>query len=1084
MKHTIAAVVAGLLILAALPTPAQAQSRLTGTVTDATGAVIIGAEVKASNVSTGLTYTAVTNATGTYVLPSLPVGEYQLICEFSGFKKVRRGGVILETGYARTLDVALEVGAVTEAVEVKAATPLLESESSSVGQLIERSAVMNMPLESHRSGSLVRLMGNVAFTSEASAEQIPVFSIAGGRGRDQTWYLDGVIDQNLTLVNHTLTMNPPAESLQEFKVEGNNSAAEFGRAGGGLILMTTRSGTNKYHGALYEFLRNDKLDARTFFSPSKAPLRYNIFGTSVGGPIVKNRTFFFFNYEGSRRRTPSTITYVVPHAPEITGDFSRRTDVKVLDPLTATQFPGNTIPASRIDPVGQAFAKLYPAPNIAINDVTGAPRSNYIVNVSDQLNQNFYTTRVDHNVSAKARVYGRYSYVEAPNIAQGAFPNQFADSRATTNANQQHNAMGSWIFNHLPNVMSEVRFVYFQKFGGPHALGTGSGKNGEFGLRGVNEDNLARVSPTGLTAIGSANQQEVNGPMTTIQVPYNLTWVKARHQIKSGFEFRHSSNYHERNNLAGGSFSFTDRATGYGLATLLLGWTTSADILDALPEQQRSDGYAVYIQDDWKVTSKLTLNLGLRWEMDTPYWEESNRQNSFDLHAINPVSGTPGIVTFAGRDGRSKYANNFDKNDFAPRFGFAYRAPWNVVVRGGYGIQYMQSYGFLGQWPTLGFGIIQTFTSPDGGFTPAFRFRDGMPLPVQESLGPGFGAVAVGATTRTSPDFLQQNFPTGYMQQWNLGIQKQLGGNMLAEVAYVGNVGHKLSSTRNASLNMIPLTNGRGPARQDQRLRPFPQFSDVLLAGPPWGNSNFNSLNLKLEKRYSNGLNFMMNYTWSKFLDDQESQQEIGGGAGDYGSGYTHTELRRLDKSLSGNDIRHRYIGSAVYDLPFGHGRAWDISNRVFEKIAGGWRTGVIAEFRDGVPYGVVEQTNHTNTFSASQRPNLVRNPDLGGGRSRSTFIAQYFDTSAFQDPGVGVFGNSPRTICCGPGLASLDFSLQKRFALTEKAGLSFRTDCYNLPNRPNFADPNLSRGNAAFGRISGTRGTARLIQFNLRLEF
>jgi len=1085
MKCTVAGFVACLLGLAAVPIAAQMQSRLTGIVTDATGSVIIGAKVEARNVSTGIASTSETNDAGSFVFPAMQVGEYEVSCQAPGFKKFKRGGVVLETSFARTVDISLEVGEVTDTIEVKADTPLLESESSSVGQLIERSAVQHMPLESRRSGSLVRLMGNVAFQSEAGQEQIPIFSMAGGRGRSQTWFLDGGIGMNVTLSNQTLTMNPPAESIQEFKVEANNYSAEFGRAGGGLIVMTTRAGTNKYHGALYEFLRNDKLDARTFFAASKAPLRYNIFGGSIGGPIVKDRTFFFFNYEGARRRTGVTISnYVVPHPSEIMGDFSRRTDLIVRDPLTGNPFPNNVIPQNRIDPVAQAFARLYPAPNTATNDVTRAPRNNFLVNVSDKLTQNYYTTRVDHNLGAKDRIYGRYSFSEAPTQASGAFPNDFADPRARSVEGEQHGGTVSWSHNHSANLISEVRFVYFRKLGLPRSLGMGSGKNGEFGLRGVNPSSLARIEPTGLTQIGSADQEEINGPIATSEIPYSMTWIKSRHQIKAGFLFRRSTYFHDRNNLTGGRFIFSDRATGDGLATLLLGWTTEAQIVDTLPLEQRSDDYAAYVQDDWKVTSRLTLNLGLRWEIDAPYWERNNRQSGFDRRAINPVSGTPGVVTFAGLDGRGKYANNFDKNDFGPRFGFAYRAPLGIVLRGGYGIQYLPPYGFIGLWPSLGFSVNQTFTSPDGGFTPAFLLRDGMPVPVQEPLGPGFGAVPLGMPTRTAPDFLQENHPTGYMQQWNLGIQRQLGGNMLAEVAYLGNVGHKLSSTRNVSLNMIPLVNGRGPARQDQALRPFPQFSDVLLANPPWGNSSYHSLNMKLEKRYSNGLNFMMNYTWSKFVDDQESVGEIGSAAGDFGDGYTHVELRHLDKSLSGNDIRNRYIGSAVYDLPLGRGRAVDIQNSVVENIAGGWRTGIIAEFRDGTPYSVVEQTNRTNTFSRSQRPNLLRNPALDDDRPRSDLVAQYFDTSAFQAPGEGIFGNAPRTICCGPGLVSLDVSVQKRFTLTEKVGLSFRTDVYNLPNRPNFADPQLNRGNVNFGRITGTRGTGRLIQFNLRLDF
>lgn len=1075
--------VACLLVIATVPSMAQLQSRLTGTVTDPGKGVVSGAKVEATNMSTRVTHSATTGETGTYVFPVLPVGEYEVRCQFSGFKRVQRAGVVLETGIVRNVDITLEVGAVSETVEVKADRPLLESESSTVGQLIERAAVLNLPLESRRSGSLVRLVGNVSFIREADFDQIPLFSLAGGRGRNQAWWLDGAIVQNTKHANPTLTINPPSEALQEFKVEINNYSAEIGRTGGGVIMMTTRAGTNQFRGALYEFFRNDKLDARSFFAPRKPPLRYNIFGGSIGGPVIRSKTFFFFNYETARRRDSGTVTYTTPHSPELSGDFSGRRDITVLDPLTNTPFQNNIIPASRIDPVGRQFAQLYPAPTIPTNDVTRAPVNNFISGVSDKLTQNFYTTRLDHNFSENNRIYARYSFVKATPRTVGVFANDFADPRASGVNSPQHSGSLSWIHNHSPHLLSEVRVVYFLRDTYVQHLGFGSGKNGEFGLRGVNPDALARVDVTGITSIGSLGQLEVEKPQS-IGIPYSATWIKSGHQIRSGFEYRYYNLNSLRRNLTGGRFNFTDRATRNGLASLLLGWTTDAGTQDSEPIVMRGDYYAAYIGDDWKVTPSLTLNIGLRWELDVPYWESTNRQSGFASSPINPVSGTPGIVTFAGRDGRGKYAHDFDKNDYAPRFGFAYRAPLGLVFRGGYGFHYTPHYGANRPRMIHGFGNNQTFESLDGGFTPAFLFRNGMPpLPPQQELGPGFGAVRVGQVPRLAPEFLLQNHKTGYMQQWNFGIQKQLGGDMVVEVAYLGNVGHKLGSTREINVNMIPLTNGRGPAVQDQRLRPYAQFSNVLLQTPPMGNSSYNALNVKVEKRYSNGLNFLMNYTWSKFLDNSESAAEIGGPTGDFGSGYTHIELLRLDKSLSGADIGRRYIGSVVYDLPFGKGRRFGIQNSILEKIAGGWTMGVITELRDGAPYGVTEQTNRTNTFSHSQRPNLLKDPTLDDSRARSERIARYFDTAAFAAPGDGVFGDAPRHLCCLPGFFSMDVSAQKRITLNEDFSLSFRTDMFNLPNRPNFGSPNLQRGNAAFGRISGAGG-ARLIQFNLRLEF
>ncbi len=360
---------------------AQTQSRLTGLVTDDSGAVVAGARVVTRNVLTGVVTESATSEAGNYQFPALIPGTYEVSVEKAGFKKALQSGITLETGITRTVDLRLTLGAVSETVEVSAQAALLESETSSVGQLIERTTVLNMPLESRRTAGLVRLLGAVTFSSETGGEQVPMFSMAGGRSQNQMWQLDGAVVQNMSLGVAQLQLNPPAESLQEFKAEMSNFSAEFGRAGGGLILMTTRSGTNQFHGAAYEFLRNQVLDTRTFFAPSKAPLRYNIFGASLGGPIRKDRTFFFANYEGARRRDGVTISnLIMPHGPERSGDFSNHRDIAVLDPSTGQPFPGNVIPGSRIDPIARQLVALYPSANLA-SDITRAPSANYAVNL-------------------------------------------------------------------------------------------------------------------------------------------------------------------------------------------------------------------------------------------------------------------------------------------------------------------------------------------------------------------------------------------------------------------------------------------------------------------------------------------------------------------------------------------------------------------------------------------------------------------------------------------------------------------------------------------------------------------------------
>jgi hypothetical protein len=1074
-----------LVALMAAAISAQVQSRLTGTVTDNTGAVIVGASVVATNLDTQVTYPARSNESGTYIINFVPPGNYELKCELEGFKSFVRKGLVLETGFTRTVDIRLELGAMAEAVTVTAETPLLESESSTVGQLIERSNVIHMPVESRRSASLIRLMGMVVYREEANTEQIPRFSMAGGRSGNQMWTLDGGTVQNMTLGVPILGLNPPAESLQEFKAEATNYSAEFGRTSGGAIMMTTRSGTNSFHGAAYEFLRNDKLDTRTFFSPGKAPLRYNIFGGSVGGPVIRDRTFFFFNYEGARRRDGRTFADSdVPHPAEIEGDFSARTDVRVLDPLTRQPFPNNIIPASRIDPIAQAFARYYPAPNITNNDVRRAPVDNFVVNVSDAVVQDFYTARVDHTFSTNDRIYGRYSLVKAYSLNAPLYPEAAADSRAQRQDNDNTSLLVSWIRNIRPTLLNELRYNYGNRLNIVRAAGTGSGLNGKIGLKGVEAQNFARINVTGLTPLGAGSHERIQTPIYTQQFVDNLTWIRGKHQIKTGFEFRYSLNKDDNNNTAGGSFTFNDRATGSGLATMLLGYTSSASIQDTDIIASRSDTYGLYVQDDWKVTPNLTLNLGLRWELDTPRWEkEDNRQSGFAFSTMNPVAGVPGVVTFSGRDGRSRYANDFDPNNFSPRFGFAWRVRPTLVIRGGYGLAYAGMYErATAAVMILGFSRNGDFTSPDGGLTPAFLFRNGMPSTEREPLGPGFGTPPPGGSPRVTADFILQDQVNSYAHQYNYTIQKELRGGMLFEAAYLGNLGHKLGGP-NLSQNMIPLVDGRGPAAQNQRLRPFPQFTDVVMLNAPVGNSSYHAMNLKLEKRYSNGLNFLMNYTWSKFLDDVQANNELGGVTN---NGYTHIERRKLDKSYSGNDIRRRYVASAVYDLPWGVRRGRPLGNAFLNAVAGDWGLGTVAEFRTGTPYGAIEQTNLSNTFSAGVRPNLLRDPAINTSRGRGEMIAGYFDVTAFQAPGAGNFGNAAREVGFGPGFVGLDGSIHKRWPIKERFNLQFRADFFNALNRPNFANPNTSRGRADFGRISSilVGSTGRRIQLGLRLEF
>lgn len=1057
----------------------QTRAEISGSVTDPSGAVIPGAQITVTNVDTAVETKTTTNAEGFYRVPLLPPGNYKLVAQKEGFSALTRLGIVLETGIKTTVNASLLLAATAETTTVTAAVPLLQAEDSSVGQFIERTTVENMPLNSRRSSSLARLSGTVVGAGGS------FFSVAGGRSRNMNWELDGTTIQRNAIDNQQIDLDPPAESLQEFKVETNNYSAEYGRSGGGFIVMTTRSGTNDFHGAGYEFLRNDKLDTRTFFSPSKAPLHYNIFGASLGGPVVKGKTFFFFNYEGSRTRTGVTsASSVVPNPPEVQGNFSNRTDLVLKDPLTGLQFPGNIIPPNRMDPIGKTIATFYPAPNAPFK-TNLAPSANYIAVVSDKSSTGFYTAKIDHDFSQSNRLSVRFVFDSVPTVAAPLWPADlaFADARSRPGLTRYTDTSGSWIHQFSPSFLNDFRFSRDTKYFFTQAIGTGSGMNGKLGLSGVDPTMMAIISVTGLTTLGSVGYRQQQ-PVNTYDLVNNVTRIAGMHQFKTGFEYRYSSLGSQSKESANGSFSFSDRTTGSGLADLLLGRVNSSSYASLDDILARRDIYGAFVQDDWKLGKTFTLNIGLRWELETPQWDKNNHESGFDPGAVNPVCNCPGTVIFAGLNGMSKYLNyKFDTNNFGPRVGFAWQAWKGAVVRGGYAIHYNSLYqsGMAGDIGGA-FASSGSFSSPDGGLTPAFLLSTGMPaIPAGEAHTPAYGAVPLGQSPRFSAAFIDPNTVAGYDQQWNFVVQKTLPDNMLLEVAYIGNVGHKISSD-SYQFNVIPLVNGQGPAKQLQSLRPFPQFSGVSRAFASWGNSSYNAMNVKVEKRYAHGLNFLMNYTWSKFLDDTEAKSELGGTGS--GLAITHPELRALNKSYSGNDIRHRYVASAVYELPFGHGRPLDVSNKVMNQIVGGWDAGVIAELRSGMPYGVREQTNLSNTYSNSVRPNLLRDPQLSSDRPRSQMVAQWFDTSAFQAPGVGIFGNGPRNLPNGPGFIGIDVSVHKVFSLTERSKLMFRTDCYNLPNRPNFSNPNVTRGSGSFGRITGVVGTGRLVQVSMRLEF
>jgi hypothetical protein len=1069
---------------------------LTGIVTDPSQARLPKVGLKLTNEATGVVLAATTNAQGEYTYPLLDSGRYRLEVEASGFQKFTRSDIVMELGRVVRLDIALQIGQVTESVEVTGAPPMIESESATLGQFIENKSIADMPLNGRRVGQMLALLGTGVYIQGDIIR--PRVAVAGGRADQQQWLLDGVNSSNIALEVSQALFNPPVEAVQEIRVHQNAYSAEFGNSSAGVVTMTTRSGSNRLTGVLYEYLRNDKLNARDYFAATKPPLRWNAFGGAVGGPVIKNRTFYFANVEFQVQRIGVVRLWTVPTELQRRGDFSdTRTAAGVLqpifDPATSrpnpanpaqtirTPFAGNVIPANRFDPVGAKIVPIYPLPNQAPSNLAGA--NNFNRNATNALNLATGTLKVDHLFSEKDRVSGRVVVHDFPTNNTPAFDEPAGDPNANDTRRRAFSYMANYIHTFSPSMLNDFRFNWQPRRFHPISLSYGQGWPTKLGLKGVNDHSFPRINAAAYVSMGLTTQERVQIPIHDTDIVNVLSLYRGKHSHRFGGEIRLSRNVDDLNSLISGQFTFGLQPTGQpgvnntgnAVASLLLGFPNSANVLDSDILDRRAKYFALFWQDDWKATQNLTINIGFRWETHTPRFDQSDRQNNFNDTIVNPVSNTLGVITFAGRDGEGRQVYNGDWNNFMPRVGLAWKpfGRQNMVVRAGYGV-------FFG--PPLpgsnnmsaGFAVASDFTTPDNGITAPFYLRDGLPGGTSRpELGPGYGAVPVGRAAVFSPEFIERNRRLGYSQQWNFSIQRDMKWNTILEISYAGNVGHKLNGP-STSVNQVPL-NQMGPGNAQSR-RPYPQFGNVISVSPFWGNSNYHALNIKIEKRFSNGLNFLGNYTYSKFIDDVVAGFEIG----QVGGGIQNYYDRRAERALSGNDVRNRFVWSAVYELPWGKGRKW-MNSGVAAAVLGGWNLGGILTFQQGSPMGLVTQVNNTNAFApGSQRVNVLRNPALPESE-RTT--ARWFDTSAVVAPAQFTFGNAGRALLTGPGLANVDLSLLKNFPFSERYNIQFRLETFNTFNRANFQEPGRALGSPQFGVISAAL-EARSLQLGLKFEF
>lgn len=1071
-------------------------AQITGRITDSSEAVVIGADTTAVNEATGVRYSGKSNETGYYTLPLLRPGSYRLIIQASGFKPVTRTGIVLELGKTARLDFVLEIGQVTESVTVTDAPPLLETESSGMGQFVESKTMLDMPINGRRIEQLVATTGTSVFLWGSR------LAVAGGRGGGTNWQVDGGTSSAPLTEGLEFKWSPPVAEVQEFRVMTNAYSAEHGLASNGTVAVTTKAGTNEFHGSAYEYLKNDKLDAKNFFASSKPPLRFNQFGFTVGGPVRRDRTFFFASTEWQRSRIPSTHIGTVPTDAFKKGDFSKLTDssgqlITIYDPTTTQSdpssasgikrlpFAGNVLPTARFDAVGAKLVSYYPSPNRAAANLAGG--NNFGGNRSEASNPYFSTWRIDHVFNDRSRVFGRFRVSQADEFMNSLYAERVADPDAYIKAQSHRNLLLNHVQNLTPSIINEAMFQFRDTKYRRGQDGLSRDWASDLGLKGVLMNQyFPVVRPQGYNGLGFSIQDEVQEPIRDYEFSNKVMWLRGTHSIKFGGEARLGQFAFVTNQYASGYLGFSPVSTGLpghalsgnSLASILLGMPRDANLRATEQMDRRVQYYGLFAQDDWRATKNLTLNIGIRWETTSPPTDANGRMSSFDPNTINPVSKTPGAVIFLGQNGRSKNPYDWNYANFGPRFGFAWRPfGWSrTVIRSAYGIFFGHAApGTVNSY--AGFSKDGSYSSVDGGLTAPFTLNSGFPaLPAGEALTEGFGAVQVGQGVRFSPQFLEGDRNTPYNQQWNFSIQRDLGWNTVVETAYIGNVGHKLEANAFVNINQVP-PDKMGPGNAQLR-RPFPQFGGIYQIRPTWGNSNYHAFNVKVEKRFSNGLNFLGNYTFSKFIDDVFAM-EYGITASSDGI-QNYYDRNKGERGLSGNDVRNRFVWSSVYETPWGVGRRW-LNKGLAAQILGGWNLGAIITLQSGFPFGVVTINDQTNAFlTGLPRMDVVGDPRLP--ESQRT-VGRWFNTAAFKDPAPYTFGNAGRDVMTGPGLANLDLSLIKNIRWGERYNVQLRIESFNLPNHPNFRSPMGYAGIPSYGALWATRDS-RNIQLGAQFSF
>ena len=1127
-------------LLAILAGAAAAQQAILGTVTDSSGAAIPGAAVVVTNTGTNALFRAQTDAQGFYTVPSIPTGHYSVAADAAGFKKTVRSGITIEVEKRAQVDITLQVGTLSESVEVVGEAPLVDTASATQGNVVNERTIEDLPTNGRNAFSLMMLSSSVKSTNGPTnsgfvdrGSGLSQVSINGGPSSLNSISIDG--GNNNNSYYNDMNANPAVDAIQEFKVQSNTMSAEFGFTLGGVINVVTKSGTNLPHGTLYEFVRNPVLDARNAFAVSKGQFHYNQFGGSLGGPVFipriyngKNRTFFFFNYEQYYYRTANSSYRYLPPEQYHNGDFSRMVDSKgvsipVYDPDTTRAnpngagyvrdpLPGNIVPASRMDPVAVNMMKLYPLPNLtSVNPFNSGV--NYYEATKGGNNMRQYTGRIDQQLSSKNQLYGRYMYFRHFGIptSGGAIPWEVAGRMDDWHA---RNVVISDTHTFSSRLLNEARLSVARQFFTFHNAGYGLNWPQKMGLPSSIPSDVFPIINNSISGLDGDRSWGTRAALTT-QFMESMTWVHGRHTTKFGTDIRLLQGHNLQKNGTSGTFTFAQAltgnpqsqvGTGSAIATFLLGDVSSASMPIQIGQSQRGYSTSFFVQEDWKATRRLNLNIGLRYDYQSAPIEQNDGNINFDF-GKNPLTGLPGRTVYAGQDyGSSNW--DIDRKDFGPRFGFAYDLFGNssTVIRGGYSIFYSNIFNIDNFGQTQGFANTTTSYQPaaNNANYAAFVFHNGLPYaptaPGGRSLGP-----SVWLSSGVSWDEPYKHIPMS--QQWSLALQRRFWKTWMIEGTYTANHGTRLVSggynynqidpqyyalglalqdqVTNPYAGIIPGNLGSAKVSRQQSLLPFPWIAGISVRAPHQGNSSYNAFKLDLNKRMGHGVSLMLSYTAGKLISDSVSIPLNWFGEQANITGYQNGKYARsAERSLDPTDVSQRMVITGLFELPFGKGKRIHFNHRVLDQFISGWQLNTITTLQTGVPLLVTGANNNL-----ASRPNSTGvSPAL-----ENQTITQWFNPQAFVNPPSYTFGNLGRSLpdVRSPGVVNVDASLMKDFRLRERLKLQFRAEAFNMPNHVNYGFPNTSfsasrdgsNGNTNAGKITSAR-SSRNGQFGLKLIF